>query len=219
MHPLKIDQFNRILIAGGLEIERNVTIDVQASYLKGKGEQLLLSAFEILGGKGFPPLLEKLRFDGKFQRYVWIYDDEVHFNRYRLQTLKSAIYEAFTFDWLESYKRLCRTYEKECLKTGMQARIWAGPPLAQRVFGTAEVSGDLSGNGASGWKLNAYNDAQYDLLCRLHGYKLIRIPQYEHLMIGGSLKKIDDLLLQPKDEHGNAIAKWMSRKLGLGMEG
>lgn len=87
------------------------------------------------------------------------------------------------------------------------------PPIAERIFGKSEAIGELTGNGSAGWKLNAYNDAQYDLLSRLHGYKLIRIPMYENLMIGGSLKKIDDLLLHPSESHRDAIVAWLNRKL------
>ncbi len=213
MHSLKIFHLNGILDASDLQVEADFSLDVNHSFLKGKGEALIKEVFEILGGSGKFPLLDNLRFDFKINRYVFIYDDAVHFNRYRLSTLKTSIYETFTFPWADSYKRLCRNYERDCLKVGLQERIWQGPPIAGRIFGKSEAAGDLSGNGASGWKLNAYNDAQYDLVSRLHGYKLIRIPMYENLMIGGSLKKIDELLLNPSDTSGQAIVAWLNRKM------
>jgi aryl-phospho-beta-D-glucosidase BglC (GH1 family) len=114
---------------------------------------------------------------------------------------------------VDSYKRLCRNFERECLKAGLQDRIWNGPPIASKIFGKSEEYGDLSGNGSAGWKLNAYNDVQYDLITRLHGFKLVRIPVYENLMTGGSLKKIDDLLLNPKEENQKILVNWISRKL------
>ncbi|MCL6258153.1 hypothetical protein M3O96_03585 [Aquiflexum sp. TKW24L] len=213
MHLLKVENLFGVLKNSDIPVEFSHTLEVNPSYLKGKGEMLLGSVFSELGGKGHLPVLERLKFDFKINRHVFIYDDEVHFNRYRLTSLKASIYEVFTFPWVESYLRLCRTYEKECLKTGLQERIWNGPPIADKLFGKSEIPGDLSGNGSSGWKLNAYNDAQYDLVSRLHGFKLIRIPLYENLMIGGSLKKIDDLLLHPKEEYQQGILNWFSRKL------
>lgn len=212
MHLLKVNRLHEILTSSDLQFDIEFLLEVNPDFLKGKGEILLHEVFKLLGGNGAYPLLERLKFDFKINRFVFVYDDEVHFNRYRLSTLKSDIYDSFTFSWSEAYKRLCRTYEKDCQKAGMQERIWFGPPIAEKVFGKSEEPGDLSGNGASGWKLNAYNDAQYDLLSRLHGYKLIRIPMYENLMVGGSLKKIDDLLLNPNDVSKQAIINWINRK-------
>ncbi|MGY6742407.1 MAG: DUF7255 family protein [Cecembia sp.] len=213
MHSLKISQLNDILTASEQPVDNDFLLEVNHGYLKGKGELLIQELFDQLGGKGKPPLLDKLKFDFKINRFLFLYDNEVHFNRFRLSTLKTNIYTTFSFPWVESYKRLCRNFERECLKSGSQERIWFGPPLAGRIFGKSEAIGDLSGNGAAGWKLNAYNDAQYDLLSRLHGYKLVRIPIYENLMIGGSLKKIDDLLLQPTEANRHAIIAWFSRKM------
>jgi hypothetical protein len=213
MHQIKVQHLLSILQALDLPIDIEFNLEVNPSFLKGKGETLLKSVFEELDGKGNIPVLEHLKFDFKINRYLFIYDDAVHFNRYRLLTLKSELYSVFSFPWVDSYKRLCRTFEKECIKAGLQDRIWSGPPIASRIYGKSEEPGDLSGNGSSGWKLNAYNDVQYDLISRLHGYKLIRIPEYENLMIGGSLKKIDDLLLNPKEENQKAIRNWVSRKV------
>lgn len=213
MHQLKVKNLIEVISSEIQEIETDFQLEVNENYLEGKGEEMLLDVFKILEGNGTTPHLEKLKFDFKINRFLFLYDDEIHFNRYRLKTLKTDLYDVFSFHWLETYKRLCRTYEKDCLKGGLQERIWNGPPIAQKVFGKSEEFGDLSGNGSSGWKLNAYNDAQYDLLTRLHGYKMIRIPQYETLMIGGGLKKIDDLLRNPKEEQQKGIVNWLSRKM------
>ncbi|MBW3468066.1 DUF7255 family protein [Arthrospiribacter ruber] len=213
MHHLKVQHLLQVISAEVDDIESEFRLGVNPSYLEGKGELLLKEVFESLNGTGKLPVLEALKFDFKINRFVFIYDDEIHFNRYRLNTLKTGIYDAFSYPWLDAYKRLCRTYEKDCLKAGVQERIWNGPPLAGIVFGKSEENGDLSGNGSAGWKLNAYNDAQYDLISRLHGYKLIRIPQYETLMIGGGLKKLDDLLRNPKEEYQKGIVNWLLRKI------
>lgn len=213
MHQIKVQHLLDILHQSDLPLDIDFHLEVNPSFLKGKGESLLNQVFEELKGNGNIPTLEHLKFDFKIHRYVFVYDDAVHFNRYRLSTLKTDLYSTFSFPWSDSYKRLSRTFEKECIKAGLQDRVWNGPPIASRLFGKSEEPGNLSGNGSSGWKLNAYNDAQYDLISRLHGYKLIRIPEYENIMIGGSLKKIDDLLLNPKEEYQKAILNWVSRKV------
>lgn len=213
MHQIKVNKLTEIIQATEVPLEIDFLLQVNKGFLKGKGENLLIEVFRELGGIGTPPILEKLKFDFKINRTLFLYDGEVHFNRYRLISIKSAIYDHFSYPWRDAYLRLCRNFEKECLKVGLQDRIWNGPPIAPKVFGKSEVFGDLSGNGSPGWKLNAYNDAQHDLLSRLHGYKLIRIPMYENLMIGGSLRKIDDLLIRPSEQTEQGIKNWFLRKL------
>jgi hypothetical protein len=213
VHQLKVRNLLEIIRNASDEVEGQFDLRINTKYLEGKGQVLLEEAYASLSGDGKPLCLQELKFDFKIKRNLFIYDNEAHFNRYRLATLKTSLYEVFSFTWTEAYKRMCRTFEKECLKTGCNERVWYGPPVAQKSFGVGEFPGELIGNGSPGWKLNAYNDAQYDLLTRLHGYKLIRIPAYESLMLGGSLKKIDDLLLQPKEENAGLIANWVLRKV------
>lgn len=207
-------QLDLILREGGAEYEWQFEMEVNSKFLDSKGKLWLKEIFGELGGVGSFPLLEKLKFDFKIGRHLILWDDELHFNRYRLSTLKSEMYSEWTFPFSESHKRLSRTFEKECLKAGLQQRIWVGPPVAKTVFGQAEETGDFSGNGSSGWKLLAYNDAQYDLQTRLHGYKLIRLSPYETIMTGGSLKLLDQLLINPKEEQRTMLYNWLMRKLG-----
>lgn len=214
MEHLMTRQLDQVLKEGGAEYDWQVEIEVNPKFLDSKGKVWLKEIFEDLGGKGSFPLLEKLKFDFKIGRHLIIWDEELHFNRYRLATFRSEMYSEWTFPFSEGHKRLCRTYEKECLKAGMQQRIWNGPPVAKTVFGEASESGDFSGNGAIGWKLLAYNDAQYDIQTRLHGYKLIRLSPYETLMTGGTLKRLDQLLVNPKEEQRAVLYNWLARKLG-----
>ncbi|MDN3670917.1 hypothetical protein QWY93_16490 [Echinicola jeungdonensis] len=213
MHYLKVNTLLDILQEKEVPFEEEFRIEVNRNLLDQKARELLADAYKSLDGKGEFIILDKLKFDFKIDRFLFLYDDAVHFNRYRLSTLKTGIYDTFTFPWVEGYKRLCRTFEKECHKAGVQERVWNGPPVAGRCFGPSEDFGDLSNNGSAGWKLNAYNDAQYDLLSRLHGYKIIRISMYENLMTGGSLKKIDQLLTRPNQDLYNPIASWLLRKM------
>ncbi len=213
-HQQKVNTLVKCLLDADVELEEDFTLPVNNDLLDEKGLALLVEIFEALGGRGTPVHLHRLRFDIRIDRHLLLYDDAEHFNRYRALTFRGALYDTFTYPWQVLYQRLCRQLEKSCLQVGMQERIWNGPPIATRSFGPSEEAGDLSGNGSAGWKLNAYNDAQYDLLSRLHGYRLIRIPIHETLMIGGSLKKIDQLLLNPDEGTRGILAKWLRRKLG-----
>jgi len=214
MENLMTRQLDRILREGGAEYDWQTELELNPKFLDLKGKAWLQELLAGLGGEGSLPLLEKLKFDFKLGRNLICWDDELHFNRYRLETFRSDMYSEWTFSFAESHKRLCRTYERECLKGGMQQRIWNGPPIAKILFGEASDSGDLTGNGAIGWKLLAYNDAQYDLQTRIHGYKLLRLSPYETLMTGGSLKRLDQLLVNPSEEQRAMLYNWLKRKIG-----
>ena len=207
-------QLDLILKEGGATYDWQVDFEVQPRYLDARCKSWLSTVLEDLGGKGSFPLFEKVPVDFKFGRTLIIWDEELVFNRYRGITFRSDLYEEFQFTFLEGHKRLCRTYEKEALKVGMQQRIWEGPPLATRVFGQPSEPGDFHGVGATGWKLIAYNHLQVDLLTRIHGYKLIRLSPYETIMTGGSLKRLDQLLINPKEEQRSMLFSWLTRKLG-----
>ncbi|MBN7812048.1 hypothetical protein J0A68_13935 [Algoriphagus sp. H41] len=214
MEHLMTRQLDLILREGGAEYDWQTELELNSTFLDAKGKAWLAEIFEDLGGKTSFPLLEKLKFDFKLGRTLIVWDDELHFNRYRLATFRSEMYSEWNFVFAEGHKRLCRTYERDCLKAGMQQRVWIGPPVAKNVFGEASEPGDLSGNGAIGWKLTAYNDAQYDLQTRLHGYKLVRLSPYETLMTGGALRRLDQLLVNPKEEERAMLYNWLKRKLG-----
>ncbi|WP_186757934.1 DUF7255 family protein [Echinicola salinicaeni] len=213
MHQLKVNNLIKVLLEQDLKLEDPFLLETNSNLLDERAKSMFQDLYERLGGEGEFIYLDNLKFDFKIDRFLFLYDDAVHFNRYRLNSFKSELYDVFTFTWVDAYKRLCRTFERECLKAGLQERIWEGPPIAGKCFGDSEEAGDLSGNGSAGWKLNAYNDAQYDLLSRLHGYKIIRLPMYENIMMGGSLKKLDQLLINPKEENAKGIYNWFMRKL------
>jgi hypothetical protein len=214
MEHLMTRQLDLILKEGGATYDWQVDFEVQPRYLDARCKSWLSTVLEDLGGKGSFPLFEKVPVDFKFGRTLILWDEELVFNRYRGITFRSDLYEEFQFTFLEGHKRLCRTYEKEALKAGMQQRIWEGPPLATRVFGQPSEPGDFHGVGATGWKLLAYNHLQVDLLTRIHGYKLIRLSPYETIMTGGSLKRLDQLLINPKEEQRSMLFAWLTRKLG-----
>lgn len=213
MHSIKVKALLAAMRAAEMDFEEDYIVPVNRKLLDHKASNLLRENYQILGGEGQPIYLPQLKFDFKIDRFLFLYDSEHHFNRYRLSSFKTEIYRLFTFNWLDSYKRLCRTFERDCLKVGMQERVWKGPPLAIRCFGAAEDAGDLSGNGAPGWKLTAYNDVQYDLISRLSGYRIIRLPMYENIMVSGSLKRFDQLLSSPQEATDQAIVNWLRRKM------
>jgi len=206
-------QLDLILKEGGANYDWKVDFEVQPQYLDSRSIAWLAGVMDELGGKGSFPLFDKVPVNFKIGRTIILWDEELAFNRYRGITFKSEMYEEFQFTFSEGHKRLCRTYEKEALKVGTQQRMWEGSPLATRIFGKPSEPGDFHGVGATGWKLLAYNHMQVDLLSRIHGYKLIRLSPYETIMTGGSLKRLDQLLINPKEEQRSMLFGWLMRKL------
>ncbi|MBS9525151.1 hypothetical protein KIH41_10140 [Litoribacter ruber] len=215
MHNIKINYLIQTLLDQDIEVYPQFDFHVSPSILDDKGKALIKEVYNELGGNNGLIILPKVRADFKVGNTLFFYDNENHFNRYRLKTLKTELYDLFAFGWKDAYLRLCRTYEKDCLQSGMQDRIWNGPPVAKTHFGKSEDPGDLTGNGSSGWKLNAYNDAQIDLFSRLYGYRLVRIAKYENIMLGGGLKSVEQLILSPDPQVKLGLAKWLQRKAEL----
>jgi len=213
MEHLMTRQLDLILKEGGASYDWKVDFEVQPQYLDSRSKGWLAGVMDELGGKGSFPLFDKVPVNFKIGRTIILWDEELAFNRYRGITFKSVMYEEFQFTFSEGHKRLCRTYEKEALKVGTQQRMWEGSPLATRIFGKPSEPGDFHGVGATGWKLLAYNHMQVDLLSRIHGYKLIRLSPYETIMTGGSLKRLDQLLINPKEEQRSMLFGWLMRKL------
>jgi len=213
MEHLMTRQLDLILKEGGASYDWKVDFEVQPQYLDSRSKGWLAGVMDELGGKGSFPLFDKVPVNFKIGRTIILWDEELAFNRYRGITFKSLMYEEFQFTFSEGHKRLCRTYEKEALKVGTQQRMWEGSPLATRIFGKPSDPGDFHGVGATGWKLLAYNHMQVDLLSRIHGYKLIRLSPYETIMTGGSLKRLDQLLINPKEEQRSMLFGWLMRKL------
>lgn len=213
MSHLMTRQLDLILKESELDVEQEFVFEINPSFLDIQAKEILEKAFGSLGGNSEYPLLRKLKFDFKIKRFLILYDEEYHFNRYRLNTFKSELYNLFTFQFVETQKRLSRSFERDCLKVALQERKWFGPPIARACFGEGSEPGDFSSTGAPGWKLQAFNDLQIDLQTRIHGYKLIRLSPYETLMISGGLKRLDQLLINPKEETRAAILKWFERKL------
>jgi len=89
--------------------------------------QFLLSSelyFEVermykeLGGTQEEPPLKFGAWDISTPKFIMELDEENHFNRYRLQTLNSNIYQSIKGFPLEAYKQYCKQYESRCRKFG-----------------------------------------------------------------------------------------------------
>jgi len=126
--------------------------------------------------------------DIEIRNHVIMLDDERHFNRYRLQTLESELYEKINFPMTE-YKMYCKKYEEVCLRAATWSEKWSSFASVEQ-FGEAGPEGNLTGIGAPKWKQRAYYDFVRDVSQLIADYKVIRISIWDPLDNG----IVDDVL-------------------------
>ena len=102
-------------------------------------------------------------------------DEENHFNRYRLQTLNSNIYQSIKGFSLEAYKQFCTQYESRCRKFG---GYWKSDS-SENLFMKGNDNGCLNGAGSSRWKQRAFYDFLRDVTGLIKGIPVIRLSIYQ----------------------------------------
>lgn len=102
-------------------------------------------------------------------------DEENHFNRYRLSTLQSDVYnDNYNLD-VELYKGYCKSYENKCCTYGQ----YASSDSTNKQFGKSVVDGDLKDVNRTRWKQRAFYDYIKDITSLVIGVPIIRISIYE----------------------------------------
>ena len=183
-----------ILNDAGFNLEDPLAVPFSTRNIPEKyNEQITLVYRNELDGKTNETPQPDLQFDIVFDNYLVELDDQLHFNRYRFRTLKSKFYEDLNGFPLEKYKRFCRTYERECIKSGLKEGLWTSPE-SEKYFGKPSEPGDFFANGSPGWKLKSFTDLLKDIYASTNQVNMIRIPIYDNLLISGQLYQIGKLL-------------------------
>ncbi|SEH47855.1 hypothetical protein SAMN04489835_0277 [Mycolicibacterium rutilum] len=136
--------------------------------------QQVSEVFEALGGRAPMPALRPGAWDLVFADGLVVeLDEELHFNRYRAQTL--GFPWATVLPWRDAYLDYCGDYEQECLAAGKWGKRWT-TTSCESMVGTPSAPGVLAGSGSPRWKQRALYDAVKDIaamhssalrLCRL----------------------------------------------------
>lgn len=141
-----------------------------------------------------------------------IIDDALSFHRYRLATLRSPSYQEIGTLDINNYRRYCRQFESECIKSGVRTNVWTNKN-SERHFGVASDPGDFFANGSPGWKYSAFADYLLDAYAHQIGLSLIRLPIYANLMLGGRLERLDKILLKGDEQSTKYAAQHLARVL------
>jgi hypothetical protein len=180
---------------------------------KSKWGEEVITTYKNLGGiQQFPIFNLPKKYILLENNFVVLLDEILHFNRYRMATFRSSLYEAFPELPLEPYRNYCRKHERECLKSGMAGDLWTSP-FSEKHFGSAAERGDFNKNGAPAWKLRAMEDYMLDAGILLLNKKLMRIALYQQLMINRQLYKVGDILTAGTAEQRNALLNYIERKI------
>ena len=148
-----------------------------------RGQFLLSSEFysevenmykELGGILGEPPLTFG-SWDISTPEFILELDEENHFNRYRLQTLNSNIYQMINGFRLDEYMRFCTLYESGCRKHG---GFWKNNS-SEKLFVKSDDNGCLDGAGSSRWRQRAFYDFLRDVTGLIMEIPVIRLSIYQ----------------------------------------
>ena len=156
----------------------------EKKHLKLTRSQFLLSSefysevesmYKELGGiLGEPPLTFG-SWDISTPEFILELDEENHFNRYRLQTLNSNIYQMINGFRLDEYMRFCTLYESGCRKHG---GFWKNNS-SEKLFVKSDDNGCLDGAGSSRWRQRAFYDFLRDVTGLIKEIPVIRLSIYQ----------------------------------------
>lgn len=133
------------------------------------------SMYKELGGiLGEPPLTFG-SWDISTPEFILELDEENHFNRYRLQTLNSNIYQMINGFRLDEYMRFCTLYESGCRKHG---GFWKNNS-SEKLFVKSDDNGCLDGAGSSRWRQRAFYDFLRDVTGLIMEIPVIRLSIYQ----------------------------------------
>ncbi|MBR2932102.1 MAG: hypothetical protein IKC30_05150 [Rikenellaceae bacterium] len=160
----------------------------QAHY--GKGNHSKLSANELQASAYYDEIMNIYKrlggildvaptrvgaYDIDTPNFIIEFDEENHFNRYRLSTLNSTIYTNNRNVNIENYKKFCKNYEHNCLTYGK----YAHNSSTDKQFGNSVIDLDLLDQNRTRWKQRAFYDFIKDVTSIIIGVPIIRISIYE----------------------------------------
>ena len=164
---------------------------------------------EALGGDrraaaGLRPGSWDLAFDGGLLVEL---DEELHFNRYRRQTLQAPWARALP--WTDAYLEYCDTEEERCLTAAKWGKRWTNPSC-ERIFRAGSPPSDFDGGGAPRWKQRALYDAIKDAFAKSQSeYRVARVSVHD--IVDGT--RLEQVLRAPMAEHGVAVARLVATRV------
>ncbi|MDE5880782.1 MAG: hypothetical protein K2H60_03550 [Muribaculaceae bacterium] len=159
-------------------------------YLESGLYEEICNVYKSLGGLLEVPPFNVGDWDINLEKVIIECDEENHFNRYRLKTLESSIYDSDSNFNIQNYKKYCKGYEKRCRTDGK----YGTSSGSEKQFGECDLDGELNSLEHSRWKQRAFYDYLRDVYSKITGVPVIRISIYDDFKFNsvGQLLKDSD---------------------------
>jgi hypothetical protein len=119
-------------------------------------------------------------------------DEQLHFNRFRLETLKSEVYAELPQFPLGAYQGFCARHEQACIRAGKHGGKWTSVS-SENQFGLSPSRGDFFGAGPARWRQRAFYDFVKDLSPLIIGIPVVRLAVWDEVLAGGRLVQLVQL--------------------------
>lgn len=176
---LRETTFAAILVDAGLDTSTTMlpVPTFESIVVAGLGD-LATQMYRRLGGIMSLPRIAPREWDVVAGGVAWELDEEQHFNRYRLITLRSGIYRRLKSFDRTSYRRYCVAHEHRCLRKAGRQGYWTNKSTVAE-FGPGGEPGVFSGGGSPRWKQRAYYDFVKDLSPLLLNLRMVRVSVWD----------------------------------------
>jgi hypothetical protein len=180
----RVEALKRALAAAGLvELQSKPPAPRIGQFTPDAAEQLL-GLYSAMGGRPGRPLRPGAWDIALRGGLVVELDEDMHFNRYRAQTLTEPWEDSLP--WALAYRSYSLRWEH---RAGTGGQRWTSPP-AEKMFGPADPDGVFGLYGAPRWKQRAFYDSVKDAAAVAGVVRLARISVYDS--VAGV--QIEDLL-------------------------
>jgi len=171
--PNKQDYLQHICFGLYKQVNHNRSID--KTFINNDLYDAITEMYAILGGKLDKVPLNIGKYDIELESFIIEFDEENHFNRYRLKTLSSPIYKNWKNFKVIDYQQYCTKYEDRCRTYG---KFWH-TDSSDKQYGGSSPNGILGGIGPSRWKQRAFYDFVKDVYSIAVNIPIIRISIYD----------------------------------------
>lgn len=175
----------------------------------------VLDLYRRFGGRHQVPNLRPGSWDLEVGGILVEIDEELHFNRYRGETLACAGYERLSRFPLEEYRLYCEVHEGDCLRPGSSQGRWMNDST-EAHFGPSDPRGVLGPAGSSRWKQRALYDVMKDLTqLELAVKPLARIAIWDTVPGLGGLTVHSVVHQPPSQEVGVGLRVLIEQRAGV----
>jgi hypothetical protein len=214
---LRQTAFAELLVdAGVARSETVLLVPTLESIAAAKLGGLVTETYRRLGGVNPTPRVRPGQWDVATEKGAWELDEEQHFNRFRLVTLRSAIYRRVAGFDHASYRVYCSAKEDRCLRKAGSRGYWSSSSSVAE-FGPAGEPGVLAGAGSPRWKQRAFYDFIKDLSPFVLDIPVTRLSIWDDVACSGDIASLGWVLDQ-SNKNGLRSKAWRDALAELCMQ-